>query len=165
MTDAYTPWYRQPMVWMLIAPPATAVIAGVITVAIAMQDPDSLVADDYYKEGLAINQRLERDRRAQELKVRAALVLEKGQVHLTLQAPAEPPQMKLTLAHATRAGFDQQLELERGEDGVYRSRTVLPALTAGRWQVWLEGADWRVGAQLEGNLGQAMTELTLHPAG
>ena len=50
------PWYREPWPWILMAPPAAAVIAGAATVWIAVGSADGLVADDYYKRGLAINQ-------------------------------------------------------------------------------------------------------------
>jgi hypothetical protein len=38
--------------------PATAVVAGFITLWLAITSFDGLVADDYYKQGLAINQTL-----------------------------------------------------------------------------------------------------------
>ena len=61
------PWYRQFWPWFIIALPASAVIAGLTTVYIAFDEPDGLVVDDYYKEGLAINQTLARDQRAAQL--------------------------------------------------------------------------------------------------
>ena len=51
------PWYRQFWPWFLIALPATVVVAGLTTWWIAAHKADSLVVDDYYKEGLAINRR------------------------------------------------------------------------------------------------------------
>ena len=52
------PWYRQFWPWFLIALPATVVVAGLTTWWIAAHKADSLVVDDYYKEGLAINRQL-----------------------------------------------------------------------------------------------------------
>ena len=50
----HRPWYRHGWVWFLAGIPASAIIAGSITIWIAVSTADSLVADDYYKEGLAI---------------------------------------------------------------------------------------------------------------
>jgi hypothetical protein len=40
------PWYRQFWPWFIIALPASAVIAGFITLWLAMSRPDHLVVDD-----------------------------------------------------------------------------------------------------------------------
>ena len=52
------PWYRQFWPWFLIALPACVVIAAIATALIASRHADDLVADSYYKDGLAINRRL-----------------------------------------------------------------------------------------------------------
>ncbi|MBK6357531.1 MAG: FixH family protein [Betaproteobacteria bacterium] len=39
---------------MLIAGPATVVVAGFITLWMAVVSDDGLVTDDYYKQGLAV---------------------------------------------------------------------------------------------------------------
>jgi hypothetical protein len=62
--DASKPWYRQFWPWFLIALPATSVVAGLTTLAIAIRNQDSLVRDDWYKDGKAINQSLARDAEA-----------------------------------------------------------------------------------------------------
>jgi hypothetical protein len=67
------PWYRQPWPWFLIALPAIAVVGSVITAAIAMRGNDDVVAPDYYRRGLAINQELERLQRAAELGIQVEL--------------------------------------------------------------------------------------------
>ncbi|MCW8926282.1 MAG: FixH family protein [Xanthomonadales bacterium] len=40
------PWYRQFWPWFIIALPASAVVAGLLTLWIAMSNPDYLVIDD-----------------------------------------------------------------------------------------------------------------------
>ena len=55
------PWYSHPYVWMVIAFPLAAVIAGFITLTLAIQSDTGLVVDDYYRKGQAINQIIERD--------------------------------------------------------------------------------------------------------
>jgi hypothetical protein len=38
-----TPWYRLPIVWMVIAGPAVVVVAGFATLAIAITHPDPVL--------------------------------------------------------------------------------------------------------------------------
>jgi len=37
-----TPWYREPYVWLLISIPAAAVLAGLITLALAIASEDAV---------------------------------------------------------------------------------------------------------------------------
>lgn len=55
---AAAPWWKFPLVWMVIAGPAVVVVAGLATVWIAVRTPDPLVAQDYYRRGMEINKTL-----------------------------------------------------------------------------------------------------------
>ena len=44
MNATNDPWYRHPMVWLVIAPPAGAVIAGIITMILILQHPDPVLS-------------------------------------------------------------------------------------------------------------------------
>jgi hypothetical protein len=52
------PWWKHGHVWLLIAGPATVVLAGIATIVIAVNSPDPLVAQDYYRRGIEINKTL-----------------------------------------------------------------------------------------------------------
>jgi hypothetical protein len=52
------PWWRYPLVWMVISGPACVVVAGFATLWIAIKIPDPVVSEDYYREGLEINRTL-----------------------------------------------------------------------------------------------------------
>lgn len=41
------PWYRYPWPWVAIAIPGVAVIGGLFTLYLAINNPDPLVMDDY----------------------------------------------------------------------------------------------------------------------
>ncbi len=69
------PWYRQFWPWFLIALPATVVVAGFVTLYIANRHADDLVVDDYYKDGLAINQQLEKKAQAEAAGLSASLLV------------------------------------------------------------------------------------------
>ncbi|MEO8145794.1 MAG: FixH family protein, partial [Betaproteobacteria bacterium] len=66
-----------------------------------------------------------------------------GEVRVRLRG-AEPPVLFLNLVHATRAGFDVRLRLERAPDGGYAA--PLPALAAGHWRAVVDDprGEWRV---------------------
>ena len=50
-TDTARPWYAQAWPWLLIIPPAGAVIGGAITLYLAISRPDVLVRTDCQRNG------------------------------------------------------------------------------------------------------------------
>jgi hypothetical protein len=55
MTETTTrPWYRHVWPWLLIVPPAAAVIGGSITLYLAVTRPDTLVRKDCVKDGVTM---------------------------------------------------------------------------------------------------------------
>lgn len=148
------PWYREPWPWLLMSGPVLVIVAGVITTWIAVTTSDGLVTDDYYKQGLAINQTLDRGALAARHGYHAELRFEAGrhEVVLNLTAKADSPQadlLRLRVVHPTRAGRDALVLLRRGSDGSYRG--VAPELAAGRWLLVLEDADasWRIDGEMK----------------
>jgi hypothetical protein len=137
------PWYRERWPWLLMAGPVAVLVAGAVTTWIAFGSADGLVADDYYKQGLAINRRLARDEAAQRLGISGEVRLDRGRLTVTLRGAA-PEALFVHLAHATRAGHDMRLRLTPNASGVYEAD--LPPLPAGRWRIAIEdprGA-WRL---------------------
>lgn len=59
---AAQPWWKFGHVWMVIAGPAIVVVAGTATAWLAVRQPDPVVAEDYYRQGIEINRTLERER-------------------------------------------------------------------------------------------------------
>ena len=57
-TPASGPWWRYPLVWLVIGLPATVVVAGLCTAWIALHGNDSVVEEDYYRKGIEINRTL-----------------------------------------------------------------------------------------------------------
>ena len=137
------PWYREPWPWILMSGPAAVIVAGAVTTWMAFASADGLVADDYYKRGLAINAVLKREQEAARRGIEATIARERDQISVRLTGAA-PEALFLQLAHATRAGYDLRLRLARGSDGAYRA--ALPPLAAGRWRAVLDDprGEWRV---------------------
>ena len=137
------PWYRQFWPWVLIGLPATAVIASIATMVIAVKNPD----------GLAINRTLARDRHARFLELHAeGRVDQSGRVRLQLvgKQPKVPQRLRLSLLHPTRAHQDQivWLGMEDVSQGTFHGRLSPPG--PGHWYVLLEPKDkqWRLTGRL-----------------
>lgn len=148
--DNVLPWYRQGWPWLLISIPASAVIGGIITLALAVQSPNAMVVDDYYKEGLAINQKKQRLATAEDMNLQGLLRSDGKQLTLRLHsaAPVSDSTLTLRLVHATRAELDRQLELRRVDDGSYI--TELDRIAAGTWYLFLQPGDsaWEIRARM-----------------
>lgn len=143
---AARPWYREPWPWVIMSGPALVVLAGCYTLWLAVASSDGLVADDYYKQGLAINQTLTRERAAVDARYEARVLFAPGaeRVRVTLTGRPLPSAVTLRLMHPTRAGLDQTVELAAAAGGLYEGRLAPPA--AGRWRLSLEDAQrtWRL---------------------
>lgn len=149
--------------------PATAVVSGGLMLWLAIASNDGLVSDDYYKQGLAINQVLLRGDRAAQLgyEARASISDDGMRVHVTFRSDAGsalPPTLQLRLAHPTRAGRDQSATLEQTHAGYYEAR-VAPS-EQGRWQVSIEDlpATWRLTGAWQLPRDRAITLRALEPA-
>jgi len=168
---AVQPWYREPWPWILMAGPAAVIVAGIVTTWLAVVSFDGLVADDYYKRGLAINQELKREQAARERGIAATVErrdgvlrvrLSWGQTRISpgqqavpgaadgnasLTPTAGPDALFVRLVHATRAGHDQRLRLPPVAPGVYE--TALPVLPAGHWRLVIEDprGEWRIAKE------------------
>lgn len=144
------PWYRYPIVWFIVAVPASAVVMGGVMLTLAIQTPESVVRDDYYQAGRAINVDLRESRRAESLGVQARFrPLPTGKeagwtLHVTLprgsreQAIEEP--IQVMLAHPTLARKD--IDVTLAPDG------------PGRWQGRLGALDDRRIVAISADQGQ-----------
>jgi hypothetical protein len=141
-------WYREPMVWMIIMIPLSAVIMGAIMLTLAVSTYDGLVSDDYYKKGLQINRSMERDALAASYELSAEVVLgEIVEVSLAGSARFRAPEIvQLRLFHATRPGLDRHLSMRRVASGRYIASGS--PLEPGAWHAQLDADGWRLKARL-----------------
>lgn len=157
-------WYRNPIVWLLIAIPAVSVVVGVGFATYSFLVFEGVVVDDYYERGKAINRVLARDEAAARRGLAAALSLDgisgRAELRLASAGPSvTPPSVRLSLLHATRAGFDRVVELRRDADGLFRG--VVAPLAPGRHHLQLEAGDWRLVGSLR---APGETSCALAPA-
>lgn len=149
------PWYRQFWPWFLFGLPASVVVAGIITVLIAVEKADTLVDDDYYRSGLGINQNLQGQRYAQTLGLEARFTfnMQRGVVELILlgdfsvsqpgQHAQYPDQLLLEFSHPVRSEKDYSLQLLAVGGNRFQSSVAsdveqsVALLIPGRWYLRL----------------------------
>jgi len=154
-----TPWYRQRWPWLVMLPPAVAVVGCMITITLAIRSADGVVATDYYKRGLAINEQLARSQVAAKLGLEAGIrtrgLAGGDEVRVTLRADAAiPPEaaLRLRLVHPGRDGADREAMLARvavHDDGrtvdyAGQWREAQPVTSAINWRLVIEARDWRM---------------------
>lgn len=168
------PWYREPWPWILMVGPAIVVVAGFITAWLAIKSNDGLVEDDYYKQGLAVNQRMHRDKAASDFDIHADLMRSDLQLRVFLRGNEQvklPERLSLRIFHPTRAGNDQNVVLAAEGQGFYSGK--LEAEISGRWHVTLEEpagqwrlqGDWHADAVEPLRLGAGDATSTNHQSG
>lgn len=145
--EIFTPWYREPWVWAIIGLLFVTFIWGSYRVYYAFKIQDSVVVDDYYKSGKAINQDLTRDQNARDLNISASLFIDEliGEVRVTVQGQPEtwPTTLKLSLLSPVFSERDSVTTLQRtvtpNDDVVYVGQTERSV--SGRTYVQLETLD------------------------
>ncbi len=151
VTEESKPWHTHPLVWMMIAIPFSAVIMGVVMIWLAIDTDDGLVADDYYKQGLAINDVISRDTKATELGLSAVIEFDSSEKVINLrfdkgELASYPETLVLNFQHATRANSDVRVELNRGIENQYIGY-LDQQITQGVWYFELVDADWKLNAR------------------
>ena len=147
------PWYKQPLVWLVIAFPAIAVVGGLSLLTLSIIIDDGVVVDDYYKKGKEINRVLTRDRKAKEIGIRGVSVYatDSKTFSVTLASSSGSDfgdqNIQLDLMHATRGGMDVRLPLNSGGNGLYQA-ILKTSLAKGPWHVQVSTEDWRIHGRI-----------------
>ena len=144
-------WKQEPMVWLLIAIPLSAVIMGVVMMTLAIQSYSGLVVDDYYKKGKQINRVIARDKFAYELGLAAGInFVRDGMVEVRFNPEVQfvpGDRIELSLVHATKPGLDQTLLLDKIDTYLLTGKLDLQG--EGRWNLYLQTPDWRLTGSLQ----------------
>ncbi|WP_196137946.1 FixH family protein [Aliikangiella sp. G2MR2-5] len=129
------PWYKEFWPWLVFSIPFLTVVAGVATYFIAADQPHSMVKDNYFKEGLAINRAIKKVNAAKELNLVAEIKLDRsnGLISAKLNQDIQSNQITILLSHPTRSERDHQIPL----DGISQSEYIgqLPELSKAYWYI------------------------------
>ena len=151
LSDVHRNWKQEPLVWMLIAIPLSAVIMGVCMIILAIQSDSGMVVDDYYRHGKEINRVLARDQAAYALGLRADLSIDdtsRIRIRLETDSPYNSlEKIQLQMVHATRPGLDRDL-IMKIVDGILLAETK-PISGSGRWNLYLQTASWRLTGSIQ----------------
>jgi len=159
------PWYRQFWPWFIMALPASAVVAGLYTVWIAMQTTDSLVVRSDSGMNVVTEQNTAAELEARRLGLSAMVAInpETGAVIVTMSSTTNvelPVLLQLRMRHPTMASRDATIELPRAMpnsrgDATWAGHFVKPP--AGRYFMTLSsGTTWRLSTEWS---GQPQTRL------
>lgn len=121
------PWYKIPIVWLVIIIPASSVVLGLALVVIASINADDVVVDDWYKQGKTINRSLDEEAIAERFGLSVDLALDEDHANATLTAKtaiAWPETLHVALRHPTFSAKDQTLALSHQGDGEYQGDAI-----------------------------------------
>lgn len=125
-------WYLQFWPWFLIALPTIVVIACFYTISLAIKHGDTVVRDDYYKDGLAINESMARDQLAIDLGITGVLEIAPEGLLLQLSG-TNMDSVLVSFHHPFDASLDVSAVLKKAEsEGFYRAEQ---SVSAQRWYV------------------------------
>lgn len=150
------------MVWLIIALPVSAILAGIATLFIAAHDPDDLVRAEYVKSGMTVVAPRDALEKAAQMGISATAVYRDGTLEMRVAGQDRlSTTLNLTLVHPTQAKLDQQIPLTAVGQGKYQARIALTG--QGRRHLILEPPDhvWR----LEGEWRAPFIEETSMRAG
>jgi len=143
-------WYKQFWPWFLIILPLCAVLASFNLLYLAIDNKDSLVSEDYYKDGKAINMDLNKINQAKQLGMQFELLVDDNEVTITQHGgESYLAALSVEFFHPTIEKRDFGQIVTADGDNAYRIELANPI--TGSWEVRLEGFDrsWRIQKRLE----------------
>lgn len=163
------PWYKEPWPWLLMSGPAIVVVAGFWTLGKALSLDDTLVTDDYYKEGKNIIMQIERDRFAHRHNISAQVHVQPDRQGVMIITEGEydaSAPLNLMFIH-TISRFDQNVTPERSANNPHLYHAKLPQpldANAKSWTVRLEDThnQWRVESRWNTESGNSVRLMPLH---
>ncbi len=147
--EPFTPWHKEPWAWYIVSILLVTFCWGAVQVYTAFTYQDSVVIDDYYKAGKAINIDMTRLNEAKRLGITTELTIDEliGEVRVNVKGDLVqwPEQLKLSFLSPVFADKDKTIDLRRSVSGIYVGQ-VSEAI-AGRYYLQLETLDEYVPEQ------------------
>lgn len=149
-------WYKEPWLLLVAGGPIIVVLASLYTGILALRGADNVVAEDYYKQGLMINKDIQRDAKARELGLSAAITLDQagGKLRMLLSGNQTlPDTVQLSLASSgtkvtSVTEVIRRLTMQQVAPGKYQGDLNVPATfslnTVKLLHVKVETTEWRL---------------------
>ena len=145
-SDIQKVWYKQFWPWFLIIVPLTSMVLSFTMMNLAFTGEDSMVIDDYYKEGRAINLKIQKLQQAQNLNISTKTQVFSDYVEVIFISgePENGEALTLDFFHSTQKFKDFSVTLFRDANGVYRAPLTEDIL--GKWQLSLHpfNENWKI---------------------
>ena len=143
------PFWREPMMWLVIALPLASVVAGVILVSLAARDASDSVGDVVTRTAQIQVADLSPDARARDLRLSAIVRIDEGYAEVlpvTGEFDRAKP-LRLVLRHPTLAASDLELRADPGDTG-WRADADIAIDHDWKLEVMPEGMPWRLQGRL-----------------
>lgn len=139
-------WYKQFWPWFLIIVPLTSMVLSFTMMYLAFTNEDSMVIDDYYKEGKGINVQLQKIQKAKDLHINTSVLINLQNIELTFVSgePSNGQAIILDFYHATQEHKDFTVSLFKDAKGIYRA--PIDADITGKWKISLHPFEqsWKI---------------------
>ncbi|MGO4894421.1 FixH family protein [Flavobacterium sp. W21_SRS_FM6] len=139
-------WYKQFWPWFLIVIPLSSMVLSFTMMNFAFNSEDSLVKDDYYKEGRSINLDIHKIQEAKVRQIEAHVVFSDTNVVLELVSGNVDDGAALTMDffHSTQQFKDFKTVLLKDAAGQYKGEIEHPL--QGKWRISLHPYDelWKI---------------------
>jgi hypothetical protein len=139
-------WYKQFWPWFLIIVPLTSMVLSFTMMNLAFTGKDSMVIDDYYKEGRVINLKIKKLQQAKILNIstKTQVFADYVEVIFISGEPENGEALILDFYHSTQKFKDFSVTVLRDANGVYRAPLTDDML--GKWQLSLHpfNEDWKI---------------------
>ena len=139
-------WYKQFWPWFLIVVPLSSMVLSFTMMNFAFNSEDSLVIDDYYKEGRGINLEIKKLQQAKILNIstKAQVFSDYVEVIFISGKPDNGKALTLDFFHSTQEFKDFSVILLRDANGTYRA--PFTAEVSGKWKLSLHPIDenWKI---------------------
>lgn len=144
--EEFTPFYKEPLVLLLVVPPIAAIIWGMVMLTLAFNGKDSLVSDSYYKEGVSYTENETLVKNARAFDVSSEVTFSDDGVELTLKGEfaVEPHSLQLQLIHPTLEDRDLVIFMQRIGPSQYAG--VMEDTLNDKRHIWLASLEqqWRI---------------------
>jgi len=139
-------WYKQFWPWFLIVVPLSSMVLSFTMMNFAFNSEDSMVIDDYYKEGRSINLQIQKLQQAKVLNIatKTQVFADTVEVRFITGAPDNGTALTLDFYHSTQKFKDFSVTLLRDANGIYRA--PFSGEVSGKWQLSLHpiNEDWKI---------------------
>ena len=146
---------RNPVLWIVCLLPASAVVAGLTTLGIALREADRPLPQAYHWEGVNLDRDFATARAAAARHIAVEFGARNGECTAVVSGEAgDAPALTLMLTNSNDPDLDLTLRLVRTAAGDYRSACA--AIPQGHWRIAIqdEAATWSLRAELDGGMAR-----------